>query len=52
VDHVEDRAKFDAALERPLPGRPTSSDTGSVALHQETDSLRAMGAWASQVQGG
>jgi hypothetical protein len=52
VERVEDRGKFDRALEMPLPGRPTSSDSSVTSLRQDNDSLRAMGAWAAQVQGG
>ena len=47
---MEDRAKFDAQLEAPIPGRNRVASV--TALRSETDSLRNLASWASTVQGG
>jgi hypothetical protein len=47
---VEDKAKFDAQLEAPMPGRTRRASV--TTLRHETDSLRSLAAWSSTVQGG
>jgi hypothetical protein len=47
---VEDKAKFDAQLEAPIPGRVRRASVTS--LRSETDGLRSLAAWSSTVQGG
>ena len=50
VERVEDKAKFDAQLEAPIPGRVRRASVTS--LRQETNDLRGLATWASSVQGG
>lgn len=47
---MEDKAKFDAQLEAPIPGRRQRASVTS--LRRETDGLRSLAAWSSAVQGG
>lgn len=47
---MEDKAKFDAQLEAPIPGRAVRASV--TTLRRETDDLRALSSWASNVQGG
>jgi hypothetical protein len=47
-----DKAKFDALLEAPIPGYTARRAPDPQVRAAETDSLKAMAQWASGVQAG
>jgi hypothetical protein len=52
LSRVEDRAKFDALLSAPLPGRERTARVSPETQVAETRDLMSMAQWAAAVQGG